>query len=161
MINWLISPAKGLLQAAEHGFLPPFFARQNKHHVPVRLLVVQALLVSLFCLALLLMPSINAFYWFFTCLSTELYMIMYIILFACALKMGRPKEAAVYRIPRGTRKVMACLGLFGCLLTIGIGYVPPPEIHVDASRYALWIAAGNLALIVPAGLLCLYKKRFL
>jgi len=30
MINWLISPAKGLLHAAEFGFLPSFFMKKIK-----------------------------------------------------------------------------------------------------------------------------------
>lgn len=159
MINWLISPAKGLLQAAEYGFLPPFFARKNEHNVPVRLLIAQAVLVSLFCLAFILMPSINAFYWFLTCLSTELYMFMYIILFASALKLGRPKDATTYKIPRGTRRMVAWIGLSGCLLTIVVGYLPPQDINVGGGlRYSLLIACGNLILIAPALLLCLYKK---
>lgn len=160
MINWLISPAKGLLQAAEHGFLPPFFAKKNAHDVPVRLLIVQALLVSLFCAAFLLMPSINAFYWFLTALSTELYMLMYILLFASALKLGRPQEAYSYRIPKGTRRLTCVVGLLGCLLTLIVGYFPPEDIDAGSGlRYALLIASGNIILITPAFLLCFYKKR--
>ena len=160
MINWLISPAKGLLHAAEHGFLPPFFCKKNKHHVPVRLLLTQAILVTLFCLAFILMPSINAFYWFLTALSTELYMFMYLLLFSSALKLGRPQEIASYRIPLGTRHLICLLGLFGCLLTIIVGYFPPTDIAVGSSlRYALLIASGNVVLIAPALLLCMYKKN--
>jgi amino acid transporter len=160
MINWLISPAKGLLQAAEHGFLPPFFAKKNQYNVPVRLLITQALMVSLFCLVFILMPSINAFYWFLTDLSTELYMIMYILLFASALKLGRPHDGAVYHIPKGSRTLMCLLGLFGCALTIFVGYLPPEGIQVGGGlRYGLLIACGNIILILPALLLCVYKRN--
>ncbi len=160
MINWLISPAKGLLQAAEHGFLPKFFAEKNKQGVPARLLIIQAILVTLFCVAFILMPSINAFYWFLTALSTELYMFMYIILFASALKLGRPQEAFSYRIKKGLRHICCLLGLFGCVLTIVIGFFPPEDIHVGSTlRYVLLIGSGNLLLMAPAILLCLYKKR--
>lgn len=48
MINWLISPAKGLLHAAEKKFLPPWFAKENRHRIPVRILITQALFVTLF-----------------------------------------------------------------------------------------------------------------
>ncbi len=34
MINWLISPAKGLLHAAEYGFLPPFFTQKTSRASP-------------------------------------------------------------------------------------------------------------------------------
>ena len=64
MINWLISPAKGLLHAAEFGFLPAFFTRKNKAGVASNILLAQACLVSLVFLVFLLEPSINGFYWF-------------------------------------------------------------------------------------------------
>lgn len=146
MINWLISPAKGLLQAAHFQFLPPFFAKLNERNVPVRILLAQAILVSLFCLAIILMPSINAFYWFLTDLSTELYMAMYLLLFAAALKLKMNK--------------LSCgLGIVGCLMTIVIGYFPPDGIDVGgAFKYALLIGGGNLILIAPVGLLFRIKK---
>jgi amino acid transporter len=159
MINWLLSPAKGLLQAADYGFLPKFFMRRNAHHVPVRILIAQAILVTIFCLAFILLPSINAFYWFLTALSTELYMIMYVLIFAAAWKSGRPANKAVYRIPRGTRTLSCLLGLLGCIITILVGFLPPSEINVGgAFRYALMIGCGNMALIIPALLLC-FRRR--
>lgn len=160
MINWLLSPAKGLLQAAEYGFLPRYFVHKNKHGVATRILYTQAILVSLFCLAFVLMPTVNAFYWFLTTLSTELYVFMYVMMFAAALKLGRPSyDTAVYRIPRGFRKTTCLIGLFGCLLTVVVGFFPPSGIDVGgALRYALLIAFGNIVLMAPAVLLCSYQK---
>ena len=160
MINWLLSPAKGLLQAAECGFLPKFFAKKNKYDVPVPILFVQAILVSLFCLAFILMPSVNAFYWFLTDLSTELYMLMYLLLFAAALRVGRPKkDAGHFALPRGLRGLVCCLGVIGALLTIVVGYFPPSEIDVGSGlEYCLLIAGGNVVLVAPALLLCRYRS---
>lgn len=159
MINWLLSPAKGLLHAAERGFLPAFFTKKNDCDVPVRVLMIQALCVSVFCLSIILMPSINAFYWFLTALSTELYMVMYILLFISALKLGRPKEAFSYKIPFGFRHMSCVFGLFGCFLTIFVGFFLPEDIKMSGLRYALYIGIGNIVLISPALLLINYKKR--
>lgn len=161
MINWLLSPAKGLLQASEYGFLPAFFTVKNKQGVPVRILLAQAILVSFFCLAFILMPTINAFYWFLTALSTELYMLMYVLIFLAALKLGRPaKESMSYQIPRGTRKLSCLIGLFGCILTILIGFERPAGVDVgSAMRYATFIACGNLLMISPIVLLWIYQRR--
>lgn len=161
MINWLISPAKGLLQAAEYGFLPEFLTVKNRHGAAVRILILQAILVSFFCLAIILMPNINAFYWFLTDLSTELYMLMYVLIFLAALKLGRPAaESNSYRMPKGSRRLVCALGLFGCALTIGVGYLPPDGIDVgNTTRYFLLIGAGNLAAIAPVTLLWWYKKN--
>ena len=43
MINWVISPAKGLLQAAEDGYLPKVLQKTNKNHVPSKKLILKAL----------------------------------------------------------------------------------------------------------------------
>lgn len=158
MINWLVSPAKGLVHAAEHGFMPKFFAKKNACDVPVRVLIIQALLVSIFCMMIILMPSINAFYWFLTALSTELYMIMYILLFVSALKLGRPKEAFSYKIPFGFRHMSCLFGLFGCFLTIFVGFFLPDDIVMSGLRYALYILIGNILLITPVFFLIRYKK---
>jgi len=160
MINWLISPAKGLLQASKYGFLPSFFAKQNDKGVPVRIMVAQAVLVSIFCLVFILMPSINAFYWFLTALSTEMYMIMYVLMFAAGIKLRRaPRESGTYQMLKGTRHLTCLLGLAGCVLTIVVGFFPPTGIDVGSGmRYAMLIALGNIVLILPVIGLLLFKN---
>lgn len=161
MINWLISPAKGLLQASEKGFLPHWLAVKNRHGIPVRILVMQAILVTFFSLCLVLMPSINGFYWFLMALSTGLYMLMYVLLFAAALKLRRPsREMSSFQFPKGTRRLSCWLGLGGAFLTIGVGFIPPEGIDVGTPfGYALEIALGNILLIAPVPFLWYYKKK--
>ena len=164
MVNWLISPAKGLLHAAEFGFLPPFFARTNKNGVAQNILIAQALLVSLFCLIFLLVPSVNAFYWFLTALSTELYMIMYILMFCAALRLhyrftNRPTS---FKIPgKGVGIWMASLlGFVGCLTTIIVSFFPPENIDIgNPSHYFLMICVGNLLTICPLFLFFRYQRK--
>jgi glutamate:GABA antiporter len=161
--NWLISPAKGLMHAAEFGYMPAFFMKKNKHGIAQNILIGQAVLVSLLCFIFLLVPSVNAFYWFLTALSTELYMIMYILMFFAALRLhykysNRPK---VFKIP-GKQYGMwttCLLGLFGCLCTITVSFFPPDNVNVGSHmRYILMICGGNLLSISPVFLFYLYKK---
>jgi hypothetical protein len=105
------------------------------------------------------MPSINAFYWFLTALSTGIYMAMYILLFIAALKLGRPKEAFSYRIPKGFRRLICMLGLLGCAITMVVGSFPPPTLAMDVLSYAMLFVISIVGLISPAFLLCYYKKR--
>ena len=65
MINWLISPAKGLLQVSQDGYLPPYLAKRNRFEVPARILILQAVLVSAFASFFFLFPNVNAVYWLF------------------------------------------------------------------------------------------------
>jgi putative glutamate/gamma-aminobutyrate antiporter len=161
--NWLISPAKGLMHAAEYGYLPRFFVRKNKHGIAQNVLICQAIIVSLLCSIFLLVPSVNAFYWFLTALSTELYMIMYILMFFAACRLhhkyiNRPKA---FKIPGGTYGMWTTclLGLFGCLCTITVSFFPPDTVNVGShSRYILMICLGNVLSISPVLLFYLYKK---
>jgi amino acid transporter len=157
-VNWLLSPAKGLLQAAEQGFLPSYFAVKNKHGVTVRILIAQALLVTLFCCAIQLVPSVNAFYWFLMALSTGLYMMMYILLFLAALKLRRTESS--YQIPFGMRTLSCLAGLGGCILTIIVGFQPSPDVVIQNKlEYALIIGLGFVILVAPVLLLWAYQKR--
>lgn len=161
MINWLVSPAKGLLQAAEFGFLPKYFLKKNGQGVASRILIAQAVIVSFFCLAFVFLPSINAFYWFLTALSTELYMIMYVLLFLAAIKLGRPrKDPQHFQMPMGTRRFFCFLGFVACLITIFVSFASPEGIQVgSAFRYALLIAIGNVITILPVYFLCYFQRK--
>ena len=162
--NWLISPAKGLLHAAEFGYLPRFFTKKNTHGVASNILLTQGLLVSLFCMIFLLVPSVNAFYWFLTALSTELYMIMYILMFFSALRLHykHVSRPAAFKIP-GRQYGMwttCALGLFGCIATIVVSFFPPDNVNVGSGfRYILMIAVGNLLTISPVLLFYWYKQK--
>lgn len=156
-VNWLLSPAKGLLQAAEHGFLPKYFQATNKHGTAVRILAFQAILVSIFCLCIQLMPSVNSFYWFLMALSTGLYMVMYILLFLAALKLKRCEQS--YQIPKGLRTLSCLAGLTGCAMTIIVGFEPPPNVVIESKfYYALTIGLGFALLILPVLLLFAYAS---
>ncbi len=162
IINWLIAPAKGLLHASEFGYLPPFFAKLNKAGAPSRILIAQACLVSLICLTFLFLPSINAFYWFLTDLSTELYMGMYVIIFIAALQMHKPAipKKTRYIIPMGKFGLFftCSLGLIGCFITLIVGYFPPDNIQITSTlRYSLMILIGNVIMIAPVFLFMAYK----
>ncbi len=164
IINWLISPAKGLLHAAEFGFLPPFFAKKNKWGVPTRILIAQAICVTSFCCVFLLVPSVNGFYWFLTALSTELYMIMYILMFLSALCLhykhkNRPK---VFKIPgKSVGMWTVCMmGILGCSATIGVSFLPPGNIDVGTSfQYVMMFVIANIVTISPVLLFFWYKKQ--
>lgn len=164
MINWLISPAKGLLHAAEFGFLPRFFTKTNQAGVASNILLSQAILVSLFCLVFLFEPTINGFYWFLTALSTELYMIMYVLMFCAGLKLhytyvDRPKT---FKIPGGQFGMwtVSILGLLGAITTIIVSFIPPDNVNVGSSaRYLLMISLGNIFTISPLGFFYFYQKK--
>ena len=152
IINWLISPAKGLFHAAECGFLPKVFLKVNRFGVAQNILLMQAFAVSLVCLVFLLVPGVNAFYWFLTALSTDLYMLMYVLLFASCIKLKKRFYASKkFQMPGKSMGLWLCsfLGFFGCFLTILISFFPPSEIDMQGGYYALLMLFGNVSLTLP------------
>jgi amino acid transporter len=164
IISWVISPAKGLLHAAELGFLPAYFAKKNSKGMPSNILLTQAGLVSVICLAFLLMPSVNGSYWLLTALSTQLYMLMYVLMFfaAIVLKYKFKKEPNAFTIPGGKMGMwFACLlGLIGCTITIIVGFIPPSGINVGGfMHYEMLFCSGLIAMISPVIFFYLYQHK--
>lgn len=164
IISWVISPAKGLLQAAQYGFMPPFLQKENKNGVAGNLLVVQAILVSVFCMAFFYMPSVNGSYWLLTALSTQLYMLMYVIMFVAGvyLRFKYPEKARPFKIPGGNMGIclVGLLGLIGCMITLTVGFIPPSGIDVgNVLRYELIFCSGIFAMTFPVLLFYLYRNR--
>lgn len=154
LINWLISPAKGLCQAAEDGFLPASLASTNEYNVPTKILIAQGILVSIICCIYLFMPSINSSFWFLTDLSTQLYMLMYLMMFAAAIKLCKTIDfnATSFNIPGKQLGLtgVAMVGILGCLTSIAVGFLSPEGIHVSQGMsYSLAFGIGMMVFTLP------------
>ena len=165
MINWIISPAKGLMVAADNHFLPYWLHKKNSNGVAANMLITQAVLVTLLCSGFLLVPSVNGIYWLFTDLSTELYIIMYVLMFFAAmrLKIKFPNMPRPFAIPgKQFGYFLICLlGLCGCVITLIIGFIPPAEsIDMGSARnYRVIFSTGILIMIFPSFIFYLYKYK--
>lgn len=162
--NWIIAPTKGLLVAAEEGNLPPSLQATNKHGAPTTLLVYQAIIVSILCAAFLLLPTINSAYWFLTALAAQLYMLMYLMMFATAivLRLKNPNKEADFKIPGGTKGlIFVCsIGLLSTLTTIVISFFPPADVDIHSiSRYVLSLSLGCFILCLPPLIMKDHKKN--
>jgi amino acid transporter len=162
--SWIISPAKGLLQTAQIGYLPDFLKKENQHGVAANLLIVQALIVSFVCSLFLFMPSISGSYWLLTALNTQLYMLMYVIMFITGIKMRSkfPNLKRSFMIPGGNFGIwlVSLLGLFGCALTLIIGFFPPNWVNVGSIfHYEMIFCGGMIASIFPVIFFYIYKMR--
>jgi amino acid transporter len=163
MINWIISPAKGLLMAAKNNFLPASLCHINNKGMASRILILQAIIVTILCSGFLLFPSVNAIYWLFTALSTELYMMMYVMMFIAAwvLKSKFPDIKRPFAIPGGIfgYKLTCILGLIGCTVTLIVGFIPPVDsINIGSPRvFQLIFSMGIVIMLVPAFIIYLRK----
>ena len=152
LINWIISPSKGILQAAADGYLPRSLARQNRHHVPFIIILLQACMVSLIALVYIFIPSINSAYWLLTDLSTELYVIMYVLLLSAAIFLGMRQVKCISSI------IWGALGIIGCITALFVGFLAPQEIHFNIN-YQLLFGLCLILMVLPALGLLYYKRR--
>jgi len=159
---WIIGPVKGLYSTSIHGNLPPFFQNLNKHGMPTRLLLFQAIIVSLAALVFLKMPTLSASYWILSALSAQSYLVMYILMFISAIKLRytSPHVPRTYRIPYSHKGiwVVSILGILASLFAIFISFVPPAQFHTGSLLfYELFLIIG---LFVMCGIpLIIYQFR--
>ena len=152
MMTWLDGPSEGLLRIGRgQGFLPPFFQKVNGNGIEVRILAAQGTVITLVALLYALIPSVSRAYWIFTALATQVYLIMYLLMFIAAIKLRRsqPDRARGYKAP--ALGVLCLLGGVSSVFAFVIGFVPPAQFgHTNSLVYALLILAGILAIgIVP------------
>jgi amino acid transporter len=168
VVSWVISPARGLLQAAQIGFLPEFLQKTNKHGIAVNLLITQAVIVSLGCIPFLFMPSVSGSYWLLSALSTQLYILMYVLMFMAILRLRYKANVAAktatttFTIPGGKVGLwtVSLLGFAGCAITLVVGFFPPDGVDVGTlAHYEMTFCAGMLLMILPITLFYAYKSK--
>jgi amino acid transporter len=149
--TWMLGPSKGLYAAEKSGDLPPELHYVNKRHVPVAILVAQGVLGTVFSLMFLFIPSINTSYWMLSALTTQILVLMYIMIFAAVIRLRytQPDAPRPYKVPGGKVGlwVIAGMGLAGSIFGLIIGFVPPTGIKH-------WPTPVYIAAMFGAILLC-------
>lgn len=164
--NWIIAPTKGLMVAAEDGNLPEIFQRANQHGAPIVMLITQALIVTCLSGLFLFMPSVNGSYWLLTALAAQLYMLMYLLMFAAAIKLriSAPDHPRAFRIPGGIigMLIVAGVGILGALTTLVVSFMPPEGINVgNISKYEITLVLGLISMCLPPFISSWRQARYL
>jgi glutamate:GABA antiporter len=152
--TWVIGPAKGMQGPTRDRLLPEIWGRQNKHGVPVAVITLQAILMTIFSAAFLLVPGVNGAYWILSALTTEVLCIMYALIFTSVIRLRYtdPQRERPYQIPGGHIGlwVNAGGGLLAVSFAFILGFVPPSQITtISAGAYPIVMAAGTVLLIAP------------
>ena len=156
MLAWLDGPSEGLLRIGrEQGFLPPYFQRVNRQGIEVRILAAEGIVITAIALLYAFVPSVSHAYWIFAVMATQVYMIMYVLMFIAAIRLrrSRPDRTRGYRVP--ALGLLCLIGTMSALAALVIGFVPPSQFgHSNPLVYAALILAGILTIgILPPLLL--------
>ena len=160
MMAWLAGPSKGLLKIGqEQGYLPPYFQKVNAEGIQMNILVAQGIVISIIGLLYAFIPSVSSAYWIFSVMTTQVYLIMYLLMFIAAVKLRRnqPEHPRGYKAP--ALVTWCVVGGLASVLAFLIGFVPPSQFsHSSVVVYGLLILAGILLIGVLPPLL-LYRLR--
>ncbi len=161
MLTWLAGPSKGLLTVGrEEGYLPLFLQRLNAHGVQRNILVSQGVLTTIIALLYAFIPDVSSTYWIFSVITTQVYLIMYLLLFWTAIRLRKvaPDHPRGYRAP--ALRVLCVVGIAASAAAMFIGFVPPAQFSNGNVWIYLLIVAGGLiviGLVIP-GLLYLLRR---
>jgi glutamate:GABA antiporter len=158
LLDWLTGPSTGLLDIArQRGYLPPYFQKLNSSGVQLRILVAQGIVITLIGLLYAVVPAVSRAYWIFAALATEVYLIMYVLMFVAAINLRRrePEHQRGYRAP--ALVTICVVGTLASAAACVVGLLPPSQLgHISTPSYLLALLAATILVgLVPP--LLLYK----
>ncbi|SDJ03256.1 putative glutamate/gamma-aminobutyrate antiporter [Frankineae bacterium MT45] len=161
MLTWLAGPSKGLvLIANKEGYLPPLFQRTNENGIPVNILVAQGGVTTVIALLYALIPSVSSAYWILSVMTTQVYLIVYLLMFVAAVRLRRtqPDVDRGYRAPM--LSFLCGVGFLASAAAIVIGFVPPSQFaNGNAGAYVGIILAGTVLIgLLPPWLFLKLRK---
>lgn len=160
---WIIGPTKGLMVAAADDNAPKFLAKQNKFGVPANTLIVQGVIFTLLSTFFIFMPSINAAFNILSVMTSQLGVIVYVLIFAAAIRLRykHPKVERKFTVPGGNivMWIISGIGILTCLVVLVLGYFPPSQIDVGSkATYEGILIGGTLLICVPPFIMHKFKR---
>ncbi|MEU8618134.1 APC family permease [Streptomyces sp. NPDC048623] len=148
MLTWLAGPSKGLLEISRHeGYLPPFLQQLNKYGIQQNILVTQGIVTSIIALGYALIPNVSSVYWIFSTITTQVYLIVYLLMFLAAVRLRKthPDHPRGYRVP--AIGVVCVTGFLASAAAMAIGFVPPSQFGGGSVWSYVLIVGGGLAIL--------------
>jgi amino acid transporter len=131
--------------------------------MPTNLLLFQAVIVTISSFVFLFMPNISSSYWILSALSAQMYLVMYLFMFAAAIKLRytHPSVPRAYKIPHPNKGMwlIAVLGILSSIFAIIITFFPPKSLNVGSLFFYEGFLIGGLALMVMIPLIIYQFKK--
>ena len=155
VVTWVLGPSKGVLEVAKDGYLPKLWQYRNANGMPRNILIIQAAISSVLALVVLFMPTISGAFWVMSALTAQLYMVMYLLMFAAAIKLrySKPDVVRPYKVPGGKLGMWIVSGIafLTSLFAIIVGFIPTPGVREKGTGsviiYVAFLLIGTLVFI--------------
>lgn len=155
VLTWVAGPSKGIYTVGKAGYLPPFFQRSNSRGVQRNILLVQGAIVTLLSLLFVVMPSVQSFYQILSQLTVLLYLIMYLLMFAAAIRLRykQPTLPRPFRLGRGNGLMwlIGSVGFLGSLMAFVLSFIPPSQIATGSKGvwYGVLVVGCVVVVVIP------------
>lgn len=156
VLTWVSGPSKGIFTVGKAGYLPPFFQKTNKIGVQKNILFIQGGVVTLLSLLFVVMPSVQSFYQILSQLTVLLYLIMYLLMFASAIRLRyiMPKAQRPFALGRKSNGLMwliAGVGFLASLMAFILSFIPPGQIATGSSTvwFTVLIVGCIVVVVIP------------
>jgi putative glutamate/gamma-aminobutyrate antiporter len=161
---WIIGPTKGIMVAAKDDNAPRFLAKQNKYGVPANTLVAQGIIFTFLSSFFILMPSINAAFNLLSVMTSQLGVMVYVLIFSAAIRLRykKPNVERKYKVPGGNwvMWLICSIGIITCLVVLVLGFLPPSQIEVGSvSVYESILIGGVILICLPPFLMQRHKHK--
>ena len=156
--TWVIGPTEAVRRAAKRRDLPAIFGRTNRHGVPTPLLLIQGVVVTLMTLPFLFLKDVSTAFLILTALSGTVYLVMYIMMFAAAIKLrySKPHIQRHFEVPGGKLGIWVTsgVGILISAIALLLSFIPPEADQVDVGNPYLYVGleTGIFFLILLIGL---------
>lgn len=144
--SWLAGPCRSLHKACEELSMHPILTKETRG-MPLGILLIQGAVVTAISVVFLVMPSVSSSFWLLTCLSAQMYLVVYFLLFMAgiALRFKQPNVHRTYRVPGGQFGMLLAgiLGIVNTAFCCYIGFLPPAQLDVgNRTSYIAFLVIG-------------------
>ncbi len=163
VIAWVGGPCKAVVAAAVDGTVPPFLKKKNKHDVPVNILIIQGISVTVLSFVFLVMPTVSSAYFVLAMLTAAPYMIMYMVLYASAIRLrySQPDVERSYKVPGGKigMWIISGVGLISLVFAFILEFFPPSNLPVGGPVfYVCFLSILTILFVVTPFIMIAFKK---
>jgi amino acid transporter len=158
-IAWIGGPSRSMWLVGRAGYLPKSLQKTNGNDVQISLLMLQGAVVTVLSFVFVVLPNTSAAFALLQDVSISLYMLMYICMFAAAIKLRRSQPDVDRPIRIKGLPVIAVVGMLAAVSAIVLGLTPPAGYSTMSSgAYAAVVAGGVIILALPPQFIYRFRK---
>lgn len=158
-IAWIGGPSRSMWLVGRAGYLPKSLQRTNRNDVQISLLVFQGVIVTILSFVFVVAPNTSAAFALLQDMSISLYMLMYVCMFAAAIKLRRSQPDVERPIKIAGLPIIAAVGIASAIAAIVLGLTPPAGYSsLSAPAYAAIVGIGVIVLAIPPQFIYRFRR---